>query len=103
MTTPSSKHTPGPWKWAKSRGMNAYEIHGADGSYIGDVWGVDEPVPNGIKREHQKPNARLIAAAPEMLEALRDVLEMIATDDLVPESVSYMQQARAAIAKAEGR
>jgi hypothetical protein len=45
----------------------------------------------------------LIAAAPDLLAALRDLLNVIAADDLVPESVSYMQQARAAIAKAEGR
>jgi hypothetical protein len=38
--------------------------------------------------------------APELLTALEDVLQMIATDELIPESVSYIKAARAAIAKA---
>lgn len=51
----------------------------------------------------EEATARLFTAAPDLLEALRDVLEMIAADRLIPESVSYMRRARAAIAKAEGR
>lgn len=43
-----------------------------------------------------------IAAAPELYEALKDLLVVIATDDLIAQSVSYMQQARAALAKASG-
>lgn len=31
--------------------------------------------------------------------ALKDVLQMIATDDLIPESVSYMREARAVLAR----
>jgi hypothetical protein len=36
------------------------------------------------------------------LTALKDLLQVIATDDLIPESVSYMQQARQAVKDAEG-
>ena len=35
--------------------------------------------------------------------ALKDLLDVIVGDGLIPESVSYMQQARAAVAKSEGR
>lgn len=43
-----------------------------------------------------------IAAAPELYEALKDLLVVIATDDLIAQSGSCMQQARAALAKARG-
>ena len=39
---------------------------------------------------------------PGLYEALENLLAMIAVDDLVPASVSYMQQARAALAEARG-
>lgn len=64
------------------------------------VEGPEYATPHGFR---DKADADLIAAAPELLKALKDVLTMIAFDDLIPESVSYMKQARAAIAKAEGR
>lgn len=41
---------------------------------------------------------RLEYAAPHLFEALRDLLRIIEIDELIPESVSYMQQARAALA-----
>jgi hypothetical protein len=62
-------------------------------------FGENKDVPSA----EMEANAYLIAAAPELLQALRDLLNVIAADDLVPESVSYMKQARAAIAKAEGQ
>jgi len=57
-----SAHTPGPWTARKSRGLNSYEIN-AIGAYLADVWGADDPVPNGVPRKAVKANARLIAAA----------------------------------------
>lgn len=114
-TATKATHTPGPWTARKSRGLNAYEVRGADGSYIGDIWGVDEPVPNGIKRDHQKPNARLIAAAPDLYEALKSVRGVVAAsaeashllDGFGPRTVTagdrLLQAVDAAIAKAEGK
>jgi hypothetical protein len=50
-------------------------------------------------------NARLIAAAPELLDALRRLMDCpdLCLDTLEPESDSAIEAARAAIAKAEGR
>lgn len=46
-------------------------------------------------------NARLIAAAPDLLEALKDAEEML--DAFIRESNPVRVKARAAISKAEGR
>jgi hypothetical protein len=89
----AAKHTPGPWVindlYAET------EIHGPQNSgamiAVMRPWGMasDEPNP-------QHANARLIAAAPELLEALQGVLRVAdrATDEF--------DAARAAIAKATG-
>jgi hypothetical protein len=82
-------HTPGPWKIACESGdwfatLNDYA-----------------PIPA------TEANARLIAAAPDLLEALRDVIgwvpggaaEMWHTDA----PTKAVERARAAIAKAEGK
>lgn len=57
----------------------------------------------------QEANARLIAAAPELLEALRmvDDFEAYVINEAAPDistrNKAWIKQARAAIAKAEGR
>lgn len=86
------QHTPGPWDtFGDEIVARNTDLH------IADV-----ALHDGINPTEWQANMRLIAAAPDLLEALRDLLNVIATDDLVPESVSYMQQARAALATAEG-
>jgi hypothetical protein len=40
---------------------------------------------------------RMRSAAPELVTALVDLLEVISRDQLIPESVSYMKQAREAL------
>ena len=94
-----SKHTPGPW------------VHSITGSRMTDEYsqpfavfqeghsnmiaGVFGDVSGG--EEVARENARLIAAAPDLLEALKGVLRVAdrATDEF--------DAARAAIAKAEGK
>jgi hypothetical protein len=77
---------------------------------IADVrgWGHIQYLPNGA--EVQDANGRLIAAAPELLEALQDMLavhgvrwEHARGDSSIPTSwVELSEKARAAIAKATG-
>lgn len=73
-----SKHTPGPWA--------------QQGRYI--------VAPNGFTVADLQPmgghNARLVAAAPDLLEALEFVIRG------VPDTWEGVQKARAAIAKATG-
>ena len=63
-----SKHTPGPWKATRSNPAEGF-----------DVWWITAELPNGEKEICSVPggpatsewNARLIAAAPPMLDALK--------------------------------
>lgn len=91
------KHTPGPWQ--VSRGYNTtdypcFYIHGMAGDQKRDVATLDA-------------NARLIAAAPELLEALKRIGDpefRYASDDDEDTQLSMrIADARAAIAKATGR
>ena len=54
--------TPGPWKI--KNGKNYYHIHGGQEVALVENWMNETP----------RANARLIAAAPEMAEALREIL-----------------------------
>lgn len=95
------KHTPGPW-------VAFYKA-----KY--DEWHVSVPIAgssmkwalfdDGIRSENPEADARLIAAAPELLEALRAIETAAENDsDCLPESATWkaINAARAAIAKAGG-
>lgn len=75
----NTKHTPGPWNVNPDFVCDVQ----ADGVKISTAWSVDEigcvlKVPNipMPTPEEQEANARLIAAAPEMLETLKDTYEL---------------------------
>ncbi len=83
-------HTPGPW-----------EI-GQDGLGISvDADGVPVCMCDGPVEDNEA-NARLIAAAPDLLVAGQHILQ-VAWNGTYAEQESALQSLRAAIAKAEGR
>jgi hypothetical protein len=88
-----SKHTSGPWVITHSP-LNGYRVSDKTG------WGVAVV----LKDTNDEANARLIAAAPEMLEALEMADELI--DQLVIDNTdNYAEERakiRAAIATAKG-
>ncbi len=84
-----SKHTPGPWKPTYESDPYRLVDH-TDGREIAAVSGVDN--------ENRDANARLIAAAPDLLEALKGLLPMWESGVSEP----WVEAAKAAIAKAEG-
>lgn len=64
----ADKFTPGPWHRYNAHGsrlLSAWHIRQTNGPTIARVDG------NGLSTETDSANARLIAAAPEMLSALR--------------------------------
>ena len=107
----AAKHTPAPWEYVPGN-----ENHGP---YVANHWGAgdicdcyvmsnprDYAICNGgtsrpinHQGEEADANARLIAAAPEMYEALKLVMQHGRIDD----SEHRMNLVAAAIAKAEGR
>ncbi|MCB2020944.1 MAG: hypothetical protein KDG44_09070, partial [Burkholderiaceae bacterium] len=102
-----SAHTPGPWRITDRYGVLTDQV-GIDGRTVCTVWvrqqghrpsGVDtEPWPEG------EANARLIAAAPELLDALRELAELVVLQFGMPPpgADGPLQKALAAIAKADG-
>jgi hypothetical protein len=113
----AAKHTPGPWEAVLKDdpreqpapyycGLVCLITGGGRGeriSVVTDGW---------CPPEEWEDNARLIASAPELLEALKAVSDMLmGRPDMVAKlhpmmgaaEHAVMEQARAAIAKAEGR
>lgn len=124
MKTKQTTHTPGPWiakEWGENDGYDCItpavriEADKPDGRTIVVVdaanygWnrtglGNAAPANHEESRARVLADARLIAAAPELLEALRVALEIIegeypADDEIAAPVVSKI---RAAIAKAKG-
>jgi len=88
----SAKHTPGPWSIYSITFKGYHQIACAQGGRVCQV------VP--FKDEY-KANARLIAAAPDLLEALKSMCEGFSA--LKDSDFPALAKARAAIAKAEGK
>lgn len=96
-----SKHTPGPWEIWPFKHAGAYSV-----SPVGKT-DAEDVVADKI---HNESNARLIAAAPELLEALRETLESLrvwqeqydpdATDEVTDQTI---RRGSLAIARAEGK
>ncbi len=99
-TETKTTHTPGPWAHS-IQGKNHWIIapHGRSVAFIG---GKDMLFSTHPDTPH-KANARLIAAAPELLTALEDVLRKMpfgANWDSEDNNPQWLKNARAAIAKA---
>ena len=95
------KHTPGPWVARKTGGAG----------WPGQIgWAIDfnEIQEQVVDFVYEEADAHLIAAAPELLEALSDALadfdNWAAHEDNYPHEhlVAWAEKARAAIAKAKG-
>jgi hypothetical protein len=91
------KHTPGPWRINTAIRAGEFDVKDANSS------GGHAPIAKvrGDKRRTANQalaNARLIAAAPDLLEALKDMLPEL--ESIGP--LEKFERARAAIAKATG-
>lgn len=109
-----SKHTPGPWlvrrwSWPTEVTGPIHQVISADRFPTAFVPAWDEPNPGEVEAsEEAKANACLIAAAPELLEALRMFVVWYGLrdkhDTLLPPKMqeAELAQAMRAIAKATG-
>lgn len=111
MTT-ESKHTPGPWVVQDETVIWTAVIDPPETSYdigvpVADLWVSKSFVGPAYNRDEVAANARLIAAAPDMYEALEDLISSLeitwrngfsAVEDVQKE----LEFARTAIRKAKG-
>lgn len=94
-----SKHTPGPWLTDRNNvhtGQIATVHHCAGNDWV-EIWS-DKWIEHGLGEAVQEANARLIAAAPELLEALDALLNALPSATAHP----AIKMARAVMAKATG-
>lgn len=103
----NTKHTPGPWRFSfkttKTNNIGIYDQHGSLLATV-DV----HQIANKQTMQRRSSDARLIAAAPELLEALQAIEPFL--DSIIcyastmnehePNRIAH--NARAAIAKATG-
>lgn len=87
------KHTPGPWRFYAEPQPNGCPIVGTGGLMVAQL---AHSINHPEQRDTAIANARLIAAAPDLLEALRGVLRV------ADRATVEFDAARAAIAKATG-
>ena len=127
-----SKHTPGPWWWKVNESIKQVELYGMQNGHWDTVmafrrWGFKGAQPyfntGGLLhsvselavavpgREHHAswfkdinhPDARLIVAAPDLLNAASQALEVLTKHHGLSDEAPVVVGLRTAIAKAEGK
>jgi hypothetical protein len=91
-----SAHTPGPWN---VQGRHSMEVSGPSGSYIVCDVGQSQAPNDPDAYETAQADARLIAAAPDLLKACGAAKAWLAED---PAAGRLVAELHAAIAKASG-
>lgn len=98
-----SKHTPGPWHPRNHRNDAGGEVRDDEGLWVARVHQRD----GGADGAACVANTNLIAAAPDLLAALKEMLDKgegcAACGFGAPGCGCRYERARAAIAKAEGK
>lgn len=110
----SGRHTPGPWTVTQYSNYAGWAVGHPSRGCIAERWYKDEKHVSAIYDDGEmEANARLIAAAPDLLEALREItdhLEAVLSGPIAqvvtwpadfPNSLPTIARARLAIAKAE--
>lgn len=91
------KHTPGPWE------AQLTEVYPGHKKYVYEIVTPDYDVVSALLNIRKEEDARLIAAAPELFEALEELLRRVQYD---AECQTYwpdaQAKAQAALSKAMG-
>jgi hypothetical protein len=93
----ASKHTPGPWV---TRGQTVMGEYGVQVAWCGEATTCSADYVYSIDHEEAEHNARLIAAAPDMLAVLETILDVWDDHKIIGPTVYH--DARAIIASAKG-
>ena len=100
--------TPGPWVFESQRGSKQEHcfwgvLQKTEQAYRGEVCSISDAAHiGGITEEEALANARLIAAAPELLEALQIMVKQFTKTPSTLADTEARGKAHAAIAKATG-
>lgn len=95
----NTEHTPGPWSYGQD-GIDCWTLFFDDS---GDGCGDGEVYISDAADDNSEANARLIAAAPDMLQALENIEANLTGRDCFPNRVEQsLRAAKSAIAKARG-
>ena len=94
-----SNHTPGPW--VVGRKLTPNGVYTVDGELIANTHSAMRSLLRDEQIAEQDANVRLIAAAPELLAALRAMLSVCGCGTAL--DCSVCNSARAAILQAEGK
>src|ERR1700751_5014971 len=101
-----SKHTPGPWYVEPQQDGASWEIcTGTRGAWIMLLRSTAEATDE--ERAEDLANATLMGAAPELLESLKEILDLCAIGDVDESTEAYgwgdaIKDAKSAIAKTTG-
>jgi hypothetical protein len=90
----NTQHTPGPWTYEYSNDV------GDDDAYFIEFYEVRTPDYKEVARVDNKADARLIAAAPDLLEVLQYFMPFIDSEQDDERQGPWVEKARAAIARA---
>ena len=102
-----AKHTPGPWHRLPGEANSGHPIY-ENGRLVMRIVQAREPGDTTFIRvalvdsDNVHADARLIAAAPDLLEALEAVTDALALTHHKGETNTAVKKARAAIARATG-
>lgn len=107
----SARHTPGPWTvdWPEEDGSLAMIegpiVRGAEGQPVAEVLSIGLDASSGHYDVHADADARLIAAAPDLLEVAQEAEDLLAYYgyDMTGEEQALYDRLRAAIARATGQ
>lgn len=69
--------SPTPWKAVKRPGKPSWHIVADDGFILATIHYRQRAGSNGLLPSEAKPNARLIADVPDLLEALKQIIPLV--------------------------
>lgn len=81
------KHTPGPWIWHEQGDANAYALLSNTKRWV-IVFRQNGEILTG----QQRANARLIAAAPELLEACQMIAQWMKSEGIAPNRLGEIEK-----------
>ena len=98
-----NKHTPGPWRTIESTNTTMRTVVGPDFPGQGYIADVNLCRTSDAQDVDGEANARLIAAAPELLQLVKDMREAFYVKGTRKALLAVMERSKSVMEKAEGR